>query len=187
MCRFGTHTEPHCRKPPLSSNATKSVVERGHPHSVSASGRAAPSAAVVLGPIVKESPTVLIGTLLYTGKISTAEQTSRGLSDRNKKLLWFIQIQFEPPFKTVWGLNHLRDSRWPPNQTVNDSNTGGRDRPSCHNRLSRPAQHLAKRESILVNALARRPDFPLFSCLLQFAWLEQRGRSEPRHKIFEAA
>src|SRR5713226_4906050 len=140
------------------------LVERRHPHSVSASGRAAPSTAVVLGPVVKESPTVLIGTLLYTGKISSAEQSSRGLSDRNKKLPWFIQIQFEPPFKTVWGLNHLRDSRWPPNQTVNDSNTGGRDRPSCHNCLSRPAQHLAKRESILVNALARCPDFPLFCC-----------------------
>ena len=127
------------------SVATKSVVERGHPHSVSASGRAAPSAAVVLGPVVKESPTVLIGTLLYTGKISTAEQSSRGLSDRNKKLLWFIQIQFEPPFKTVWGLKHLRDSRRPPNQTVNDPNTCGRNRPSRHNRLSHHAHILTTR------------------------------------------
>src|SRR6266446_610466 len=188
---------PHLTLPPHFFGAPRSIQDRlrmlrtsfrdRRAIPIAASGCAAPSAAVVLGPVVKESPTVLIGALLYTGKISTAEQSSRGLSDRNKKLLRFIQIQFEPPFKTVWGLNHLRDSRRPPDQTVNDSNTGGRNRPSSHNRLSHPAQHLAKRESILVNALARCPDFPFFRSLLQFGWLEQRGRSEPRHKIFEAA
>ena len=106
MCRFGTHlTNGRLRR---ATNLFNRRFDSERKISQPSSGFRIRSRCTIGGygscSRRRRKPHILIVATFHTGKISTAEQSSRGLGDRNKKLLRFIQSSSNRRSKLLWVL-----------------------------------------------------------------------------------